>query len=105
MGTNPDRQVRQTGRQADRRTSSWLAGRQVGSRTGRQAGRQAFRRAGRQAGRQTDRQAGRQAGEVNTGIQLSHDSRHLAVTTGHALTFFIFNVFLFSGVCSKNKRG
>ena len=27
-------------------------------------------------------------GEVNTGIRLSHDSRHLAVTTGHALTFF-----------------
>ena len=32
-------------------------------------------------------------GEVNTGIRLSHDSRHLAVTTGHALTFFYFNVF------------
>ena len=32
-------------------------------------------------------------GEVNTGIRLSHDSRHLAVTTGRALTFFYFNVF------------
>ena len=34
-------------------------------------------------------------GEVNTGIRLSHDSRHLAVTTGHALTFFILMFFVF----------
>ena len=37
-------------------------------------------------------------GEVNTGIRLSHDSRHLAVTTGHASPFFIlifFCVFFF----------
>ena len=36
-------------------------------------------------------------GEVNTGIRLSHDSRHLAVTTGRALTFFFlfFLIFFF----------
>ena len=42
-------------------------------------------------------------GEVNTGIRLSHDSRHLAVTTGHALTFFFLMFFLFLGRLFKKQ--
>ena len=42
-------------------------------------------------------------GEVNTGIRLSHDSRHLAVTTGHALTFFILMFFSFRSFVQKTS--
>ena len=43
-------------------------------------------------------------GEVNTGIRLSHDSRHLAVTTGHALTsFFFFYFYIFFQKTSAAK--